>query len=43
VCDGHCVVVDRCMSEEEESKTRICLNRGADLNIQSFPLVLSLV
>ena len=32
VCDGRCVV-DRRTSEEKEGKTRICLNRGADLNI----------
>ena len=39
---GCCCVVDRRTSEEEEGKIRICLNRGADLNIQSFPFVLSL-
>ena len=39
--DG-CCVVDSRTSEEEEGKTRICLNRGADLNIQSFLFVLSL-
>jgi hypothetical protein len=38
VCDGRCVV-DRRMSEEEEGKTRICLNMGLYLNIQSFPFV----
>jgi hypothetical protein len=42
VCDGRCVVVDRRTSEEKEGKTRICLNSGADLNIQSFHFVLSL-
>ncbi len=31
MCDGRCVV-DRHTSEEEEGKTRICLNRGVDLN-----------
>jgi hypothetical protein len=42
MCDGRCVVVDRHTSEEEEGKTRICLNSGADLNIQSFLFVLFL-
>jgi hypothetical protein len=35
-------VVDRRTSEEEEGKTRICLNRDADLNIQSFLFILCL-
>jgi hypothetical protein len=39
---GSGCVVNRLTSEEEEGKTRICLNKSADLNIPSFPFVLSL-